>query len=449
MTISQRNLQIRNSAFVVALMLAAVALFLLSARFPVQGDFTQNGGNSLGSSSLQVLDLMPGAIHVRVFSPERDAQQGDMRKAIRRFVALYQRHKHDVTLEFIDPALDPEAVRKNEIRANGEMVIEYQGRLEHLSRLNEQTFSGALLNLAHRKDQSVMYVIGHGERKLDGIANDDLGEFGRRLSQLGYRISSLNLAIAQDVPGNARLLVITQPQTDWLPGEVDKLIRYVDGGGNLLWLMDAEPMHGLEPLAEQLGLSLSPGVVLDPDAEKMRAPATWVLGTDYPPHAITQDFSMITAFPFARALGHEDGSDWHYSTLVDGAPHGWVSEHIPKAGKKPRFNRNTDIPGPVEIALALERDSDDNHTQRIVVVGSGAFLSNTYVGNGGNLNLGVKMVDWLGNEDNLVTVPPPAIQDDQITLSTLQLGILTWGLAIVLPLLLALTGGLIWWRRRI
>jgi len=179
----------------------------------------------------------------------------------------------------------------------------------------------------------------------------------------------------------------------------------------------------------------------------MRAPVTWVLGTDYPPHAITRDFSLITAFPFSRALGHEDDTGWHYSTLVDGAPHGWVSERIPKAGSKPRFNKNADIPGPVPIALALEREAD-NRNQRIVVVGSGAFLANTYVGNGGNLNLGINIVEWLGNEDQLITIPLQAIKDDQITFSTLQLGIITWGLVIVLPLLLALTGGLLWRRRR-
>jgi len=45
------------------------------------------------------------------------------------------------------------------------------------------------------------------------------------------------------VPSNGSVLVITQPQINLLPGEVDKLLRYVDGGGNLLWLLDAEPLH--------------------------------------------------------------------------------------------------------------------------------------------------------------------------------------------------------------
>ena len=36
-----------------------------------------------------------------------------------------------------------------------------------------------------------------------------------------------------------------------MPGEVDKLLRYIDRGGNLLWLVDAEPLRGLDRLAEK------------------------------------------------------------------------------------------------------------------------------------------------------------------------------------------------------
>ncbi len=450
-----KNLLARNIAYVALLLAACVAIYVLAARYPILRDFTQGASNSLEPDSAQILQQMPGPVHVTVFSTEREARQGadqeikqgDIRKVIRSFVGMYQRYKPDITLDFIDPVQHPDEARKAEIQANGEMVLEYQGRREHLSMLNEPVFTGALLNLAHRKDQLVMYVGGHGERKLEGVANFDLGEFGKRLGKLGFRIASLNLAVAPDVPDNVSLLVITQPQADWLPGEVDKLMRFVERGGNILWLLDAEPMHGLEPLAEKLGLSLTPGIVIDPDAEQMRAPATWTLGTNYPPHAITSNFNLPTAFPFARALGREENQRWHYSTLVDAAPHGWVSEMPPKGNARPKFNKNRDVPGPVAIALAMEREMDD-HAQRIVVVGSGSFLANAYAGNGGNLTLGINMVNWLGNQDSLIAIPPRAAKDDTVTLSKMQLGAISASLVVVLPLLLALAGGVTWWRRR-
>lgn len=440
------RLLLKNLAFAALLVMAAVALYLLAARHPLQVDLTQSASNSLEDGSVAVLRQMPGEIRLTVFSTREDAEMGDIRKLIRNFVALYQRYKPDIALDFVDPTKHPDEARKAGIQANGEMRVEYAGRSEHLTLLNEPSLTGALLRLAHGKDKLLMYLDGHGERKLDGIANHDLGEFGKRLQQNGYRIASLNLAIAQDVPANASVLVVTQPQVDLLPGETDKLLRYVDGGGNLLWLIDAEPMRGLQPLAEKIGLQLTPGIVIDPAAEEMRAPAEWALGSGYPPHAITHNFDLITVFPFARALGWEGDEEWQRTTLVEAAPRGWVSARRTEGA--PRFDKNRDTPGPVAVALALQRDVNDRE-QRIVVVGSGSFLANMYSGNGGNLDLGLDMVNWLADEEKFIAIPPHAAKDASVTLSRTRLNAIAIGTSVVLPLLLLVAaGGVLWWRRR-
>jgi ABC-type uncharacterized transport system involved in gliding motility auxiliary subunit len=441
----QPKLLLKNLAFAIALLVAAVALYQLAARHPMQWDFTQSASNTLGDSSVDVLQQMPGEIRLTVYATAQDANVGDIHKLIHDFVALYQRYKPDITLTFVDPVKQPEEARKVNIQANGEMLVQYGGRVEHLTVLSEQALTGALLRLAHSKDKLLMYLDGHGERKLDGIANHDLGEFGKRLQQNGYRLSSLNLTIAQDVPGNASMLLITQPQIDLLPGEVDKLLRYVAQGGNILWLVDAEPLHGLEPLAEKLGLLLSPGIVIDPAAEEMRAPANWALAAGYPPHPVTHNFNLITVFPFARAIGSEENETWQRTTLVEAAPRGWVSSRT--AQDKPRFDKNHDVPGPATIALALQRDVDERN-QRIVVVGSGSFLANAYSGNGGNIDLGINMVNWLANEEKLIATQPRAVKDSAITLSKTRLAIISGGFLLAVPVLLMLVGGVLWWRRR-
>lgn len=442
----QLNLLIRNIAFAALLLAAAAALYQFAARHPMQWDLTQNAINSLETSSVDVLKQLRGEVKLTVYATGQDASQGDMHKLIREFVALYQRYKQDITLTFIDPVKQPDEARKADIRVNGEMLVEYDGRREHLTMLSEQALTSALLRLAHRKEQLLMYLDGHGERKLEGSANHDLGEFGKRLQQNGFRLGSLNLTLAQDVPVNASALIISQPQIDLLPGEVDKLLRYISGGGNLLWLVDAEPLHGLERLAEKLGLLLTPGIVIDPAAEEMNAPVTWALGAGYPPHPVTQNFNLITAFPFARAIGYEESKEWRHATLVEAAPRGWVSSRFTQ-GNKPVFDKNHDVPGPVTVALALQRNINDRE-QRIVVAGSGSFLANAYSGNGGNADLGVNMVNWLTNEEKLITTQPRAVKDGAISLSKTQLSVISAGFLIAVPVLLMLAGGIMWWRRR-
>lgn len=438
---------LRNLIFV--LMLAAIALGTdyAASRHPLQRDITFTASNSLEQASISVLQRLAGPVNITVYATEQDARLGDIRKIIRDILSLYQHQKSDINLTFVDPETEPEKSRAAKIQLNGEMVIEYAGRHEHLTLINEQSITNTLLRLAHTTEQTVMYLDGHGERKLDGPANHDLGLiFGAKLKLNGFKISSLNLAIAQDVPDNVSALVITQPQADLMPGEADKLLRYLKRGGNLLWLIDSGALHGLEPLAEKLDLLLAPGIVIDPAASEMNAPAGWSLGTSYAPHAITRDFNLITAFPGARPLVWNENPDWHHHILVESGSRSWVSQtRIDTA--KPVFDKRQDMPGPAIIALALNRNINDVE-QRIVIVGNGAFLSNTFAGNGGNVDFGVNMVNWLAQNDKLITLQPRTAKDSNIMLSRTQLSVISASFLLALPLLLSLAGGYLWWSRR-
>lgn len=439
------QLQLQNSLFLLLFLALVGLLVYLSRDFQQQWDITQNHRNSLSLASQNILKQLAGPITVTSYATPQDPQQGDIRKIVREFIAPYQRVKPDLVLNFIDPAEQPQAARAAGIQINGEIVVEYQKRSEHLTTLNEQALTNLLMRLGRDNDRIVMYLDGHGERKLDGVANHDLGDFGTQLQSKGFKISGLNLAIAQDVPVNANLLVIANPQVDIFPGELDKIQRYLDQGGNLLWLIDQEPLHGLQPLAEKLGLILTPGTVVDPAAQQVKASPTWALGTTYAQHPITQNFSLITVFPFSRQIGQSEGNDWHTTPLIEVAQNGWIETG--KLDGDLAFDKMREVAGPVNIGSAFEKSVEDKR-QRIVVIGSGAFLSNTYLGNGGNLDLGVNIINWLTGDENLITIQPRATRDSSLILGKLPAALISLGFLIVLPLVLVVSGIMIWWRRR-
>jgi len=196
--------RLQSISALLLLLAAAGGLYQLAARFPAQWDATRNALNSLSPASAQVLAQLEGPLTITVYATGLDAQQGDVRKLVSEFIALYQRYKPDTRLVFIDPVKQPEATRQSGIRGNGELVVEFGGRREHLTTLNEQTLTSALLRLARGKAQLLMYVSGHGERKLDGAANHDLGEFGKRLEQNGRQCQSRPGRVQQTV-GTERL----------------------------------------------------------------------------------------------------------------------------------------------------------------------------------------------------------------------------------------------------
>ncbi len=442
---SRFQLRLQSAIFLILFLLAVGLLVTLSRGYTAQWDITQNSRNSLSQASVDVLKSLPGPVTITAYATQMDPKLGDVRKIIREFVNLYIHAKPDLTLKFVDPAEQPQQTRAAGIQANGEMVVEYQGRSEHLTTINEQMLTSLLTRLARAGTRMAFYLDGHGERKLDGMANYDLGDFGKKLEAKGFKTESLNLTLAQDVPDNASLLVIASPQVDLLPEEVEKLKRYLDKGGNLLWLIDQEPLHGLQPLAEKLGLVLTPGTVVDPAAQQLDAAPTMALGAVYGHHPATLGFNLVTVFPYARTIGSSEGKGWQATPLIEVAPRGWVETG--KLDGPLAYDKNRDTPGPATIAIALERSVEDKD-QRIIVVGNGNFLSNTYLGNGGNLDLGLNLFNWLAGDDSLITIPAKATRDTSLNLSKNAAAVISIGFLIALPLAFIAIGIGIWWRRR-
>jgi len=435
----------QNGLFLLLLVVLAALLAHLAHEYRKEWDVTRGTRNTLSQASLDVLRQLDGPITVTAYAVAQDARGRNVHQTLQEFMRPYQRAKPDIALAFVDPREQPKLAAAAGVRAPVEMVIEYRHRSEHLTQFNEQALTNLLMRLARGAERMVLWLDGHGERKLDGRANYDLGDFGRQLEQKGLRLNSVNLAVAQEVPANAALLVIASPQVDLLPTEVQKIKHYLEGGGNLLWLIDAEPLHGLQPISELLGLVLTPGVVVDPALKPRSGPPAFAVASGYARHPITSAFRLNTVFPFARQIGAAESDDWRITPLVDVAPRGWVE--VGKIDDKVTFDKARDIPGPVNIATAFERTVGDRQ-QRAVVVGSGHFLSNTFLGNGGNLDFGINIVNWLAGDDSLITLQPRPAADSTLEIDQTMLYLIAFTFLLVLPLVFIVAGGIIWWRRR-
>lgn len=436
---------VQNGLFVVLLVAFTALIAYFAQEYRLVQDITQNGRNTLSQQARDVLGKLSEPVKITIYANQQDVR-GDIRKQLRGFFAPYQRVRPDITVSFVDPREEPKLAQAAGIRGPGEAIIEYGQKKEHLTNYNEQSFVNALMRLMRAGERLLMSLEGHGERRLNGgAANHDLGEFGKQLNAKGFQTNSVNLAVAPEVPANANVFLIATPQVDLQPAEVQKIRQFVQGGGNLLWLIDQEPLRGLQPVAEQLGLVLGPGTVVDPDAARLNASPAVAIGGAYGRHAITDNFTLNTVFPFARQVGANEGRDWRVTRLIDVAPRGWVE--MGKLDDKIGFDKGRDIAGPVTIALALERTVSDR-TQRVVVVGNGSFLANQFLGNGGNLDLGMNMVNWLAGDDAMITLQPRATIDSSLELGRASQYFLLFGFFIFLPLAFAGIGVLIWWRRR-
>ncbi len=450
------QLLVQNSFFVVLFLMLVVLLGYLASQYHVAKDITQANRNILTQGSVNVLKQMKEPINITVFATKDDASGGDnFRKGMIDFIARYQREKKNVNLKFINPSIEPKLAQDAGVKEDGEVVVEYNKRSEHIiPPIAEQEMTNLLVRLSRTNQQAVMYLDGHGERNLLGVKNHDIGEFGKQLEKKGFKFANPDLTVAQAVPSNGAMLVIASPQVNVSDVEAKKIKAYLERGGNLLWLVDDNNLRGLESVADYLGMTVSPGIALDMASAQYGADARVSFASLYGEHAITKNFMLRTLFPEAHqvtAIG-TDENGWKVSSLVEVAPNGWLMAGKLAKDAKPEFNEKTDKRGPINIGVALERIYGKKG-QRVVVMGNANFLSNTFITNGGNLDLGVNIVNWLAGDDQLITIQPMPLKDINVTIPDSDSGrLVAWtvfhGFQYFLPLAMMIAGFYFWWKRR-
>lgn len=454
--------RMQNWLFTV-LFLAIVGLAAwASDRYAFTADWTAGNRNTLTEASRQVLTTLDKPVSITAFARE-DSQ---MRGRIRDLVDKYRRESHAVRLEFVNPDLQPERVRELGVTRAGELIVHYGERTEHVSELSESALSNALQRVARSGERWLVFLAGHGERKPAGQADQDLGTLVREAENKGFTVQELNLAKQGAIPDNTEVLVIASPRNDYLPGEVDMIREYVAGGGNLLWLQEpGESLHGLEPLAKQLGVRFPDGTVVDATGRMFQIddPAIAVVA-DYPANPVTGDFGLLTVFPYAAAVETATGdTPWEAQPFLRTLNQSWI-ETGPLDGEIVYEPDAGDREGPVPLGQLLTRQSPSSGEgdganragpeggagvqQRIAVVGDGDFLANAYVASSGNLDLGMNLVNWLSRDDDYIDITTKKAPDRRLEFTDLHYGLIGGGLLIGLPVLLMGTGLFVWIRRR-
>ena len=438
-----KQLRLKN-ALITALVLCLLGTMTwLSHRYSLQADFTNNDSNTLSVSSRQILTSVPDQVTIIAYIKKGQS----IRTQIAQLVDRYSRIKPNLKLTFIDPELNPEKNRELNIGPEGIVLVEYQGRTEKLSFIDESSLTNALLILANAKERWITFLTGHGERSPEKPANFDMELFGKELARRQINVQTLNLAKAPAILDNSALLVIAAPKVALLAGEVSLIQRYIQQGGNLLLLTDPDNQN-LNTLQNDLGITQLPGVIVDSTAKLYGInDPSFILNSQYIDHPITQGFQTMSLFPVVATLQFNTPSEFTALAFLNSSPQSWT-ETGPIPGKIGFDANTTEKKGPLAFAYALTRTFKQNTQQRIVILGDGDFISNTYIGNVGNLDLGLRIVTWLMHDDRFVDIPSKAASDKSLQLTRIEITVISFGFLIVIPVTLLSTGFIIWRKRK-
>jgi ABC-type uncharacterized transport system involved in gliding motility auxiliary subunit len=451
---TRNKIRLQSTVFLVLFLLVMGILAWLSQLYSVSIDLTQNARNSLSPESIRLVQSLQQPLKVTIFATPGNETGSMLNQLFRR----YQDQQGLIQVETLNPDLYPELLRQYDIRQDAEIIIEYQDRSEKISLATESRVTNSIQRLLRQGERWVVFLQGHGERNPYSEANHDFSEFAARLASKGYTIENLNLTEVSSIPQNTDVLVIASPQIALLPGELDLIKDHIEKGGNLLWLADpGTVISPLDLLADALAIEFLPGIIVDPNSQLLGLDRVdFALVAQYPRHPITQNVESLSLYPQAQAIEyHGDETQWQPLNFLLSDESSW-NETGELKGEIHNGDNADELNGPLNIGITLSRSTmatpiengSGSSEQRIAVVGDADFLSNNYLGNGANLELGLNLLNWLSHDDNLISINPRSAPDTRLELSQTQQLIIAVVFLIILPLLLVGLGLRIWLKRR-
>ena len=106
------------------------------------------------------------------------------------------------------------------------------------------------------------------------------------------------------------------------------------------------------------------------------------------------------------------------------------------------FNSNKDTKGPVTVGAVSQKDKST-----VIVFGDSDFAMNGYFNQQGNGNLFLNTINFLAEEEDLISIRPKQPQDRRLTLTQAEVSSIFYLVVIAIPLLLVILGVVIFIRR--
>jgi len=418
----------------------------------VRVDVTAGRQFSLADQTVNILQNLNKEVKFTCFF--KSGEQG----RVEDLLSEYEHHSGKVSYEFVDPDKSPAIAKNYGITQYNTVVVECGDKSEKITSSTENDLTNALIKVTREGKKVVYFTDGHGERDIESVEREGYSQIKEKIENENYEVKKLFIAQEETFPSDCAVLIINSPKTEFFPGELDTIKAYLNNGGKVLWLLDPDsPVD--KDFFKEWGIEILDKPVVDASGigQFFGLSAAAPLVNKYGNHVITNDFrNTATFYPLARAIIPEEtpGEDITITKLCETTSRSWAESDKSLNGRV-EFNEESDIRGPISIAVVitktLERaylpDQEDKNAQ-MVVFGDADFASNLYHGNAGNGDLFLNTVNWLAEEEDLISIRPKDPEDRRVSLSGRQTKLMFWFVMVILPAIIILSGVYVYINRR-
>lgn len=421
---------------------------LIAIRSGLRWDLTENQIYTLAPQSQAIVTNLEQPLKVWVF--ERNPNI-----ITEKLLENYRRYNPKFQFEFVDPEVDIGLAEKFKVQSLGEIYLEYDDKKQRINlqptalgtNLTESQLTNAIEKIKRGRTATIYFLQGHGEAPLEPVEGG-LFQATKSLEDKGYIVKTLNLATSAKIPADAEGIVIAGATRQLFTAEVQSLQQYLDNGGRLLLMLAPNTDIGMTSLLQTWGVELDDRLIIDPtQAGNMLnlGPAAPIIDS-YGEHPITQGFGNgISIFPESRPLKLSDRATITQTPLVVTNEETWAESNL--TTEEIGFDPQTDLQGPLNIAIALEKNKPKR--SRLVIFGSATFATNGWFEQQLNGDLFLNSLNWLiGESQDTLAIRPKEATNRRLNITPLQAAFIVWLALIIVPLLALVVAGILWWQRK-
>ncbi len=258
-----------------------------------------------------------------------------------------------------------------------------------------------------------MYIIeGHGE--------SDLPEtFSEQLERNNVETESLSLLQNGEVPEDADVILIYEPESDISEDEAEMLSEWVYNGGNLIVIagpVDGEDFENLNSLLEYYGVEVEEGIVIEGDGNNYVYYPYLLLpnieSSDVTDALIEENYYVVMAISSGLTVPSycSNGTITELLTTSDSA-----FSKVAGYSLSTYDMEDGDIEGPFAVAVSIESDNGG----KLAWISAAGFLDEAYnsYSSGANVDLTINIISDMVGEREALAISSRSLDYNYLTIS--------------------------------
>jgi len=310
--------------------------------------------------------------------------------------------------------------------------------------VGEAEITSSIIQLTHSSPGAVVFLSGHGERKLDDSGNEGITRAVSELKRGGWEIRQQVITPGElsKFPPEVHLAVIAGPRKRLSDEDLKALIDLLDHNGGALALLDPGTETGMDPLLTSWNIHLGNDMVIDIDNSLSGGdPTSMFVNRFIQEHPIGHGMGSLSAvLPMSRRVAIMiNNANPSVSTVnfMHTSGNSWAIEY--QTGRELKLDRKRDHQGPISLGVTAQRyqefsEPGRNPLQgRMVVIGNSNFISNQNIDMAGNLDLFLNSIDWLADRKDLISMRPKYSDTRFMPISSQQIKWVYWWSILLIP----------------